>query len=90
MGRRHTLMAKNSVSPTDVKYAAVKGSRGPERRCCAYWTGPIKMAHDAKNKIEPMDHLIKTTATVSGQDRGVMVNRRHHREDRCSLNVVTE
>lgn len=53
------MMAKNSVSPMDVKYAAVKGSRGAERRCCAYWTGPIKMAQDAKNKTEPIDHLQK-------------------------------
>lgn len=62
-------MAKNSVSPMDVKYAAVKGSRGPERRCCAYWIGPIKMAQDAKNNTEPMDHLSTAMATVSVQVR---------------------
>lgn len=39
-----------------MKYAAVKGSRGPERRCWAYWIGPIRTAHEAKNNTEPMDH----------------------------------
>lgn len=50
-------MAKTRVIVMDPKYAAVKGSRGPEIRCCAYTSGPIKTAHDAKNSIEPMDHL---------------------------------
>ena len=34
-GRRRTLMAKNNVSAMEPKYAAVKGSRGPEIRCLA-------------------------------------------------------
>lgn len=33
--RRRTLMAKNNVSAMEPKYAAVKGSRGPEIRCLA-------------------------------------------------------
>lgn len=70
-------MAKNSVSPMEVKYAAVKGSRGPERRCRAYWMGPIKTAQDAKNNTEPMDHLENTTATVSFKDRDSWSNRHH-------------
>ena len=32
-GERRTLMAKNKVNPIEPKYAAVKGSRGPEIRC---------------------------------------------------------
>ncbi len=52
-----TLMAKTRVIVMDPKYAAVKGSRGPEIRCCAYTSGPIKTAHDTKNSMEPKDHL---------------------------------
>ena len=52
-----TLMAKKSVSPIDPKYAAVKGNRGPEIRCLAYVTGPMRTAHEAKNSRDPNDHL---------------------------------
>lgn len=82
-------MAKNSVSPIEVKYVAVKGSRGPERRCCAYCIGPIKIAHEAKNNTEPMDHLQKPVATVSVQDRD-SVSTDVNNKGRCSLNVVEE
>jgi len=51
------LMAKNSVNAIEPKYAAEKGSRGPEIRCFAYVTGPIKTAHEAKNSIDPKVHL---------------------------------
>ena len=60
-----TLMANTSVMVMDPKYAAVKGSRGPEMRCCAYTSGPIKTAQEAKNRIEPMDHLERREASVS-------------------------
>lgn len=52
-----TPMAENNVIPIEPKYAAVKGSRGSERRCLMYTTGPIRTAHDAKNSTEPIDHL---------------------------------
>ncbi len=55
--KRLTLIAKNRVSAMEVKYAAVKGNRGPAKRCFRYVNGPIRTAHDAKNKTEPMDHL---------------------------------
>lgn len=32
--RSRTPTAKYSVSPIEPKYAAVKGSLGPDRRCC--------------------------------------------------------
>lgn len=60
-----TLMAKTRVIVMDPKYAAVNGSRGPEIRCCAYTRGPIKTAQDAKNSIEPIDHLKQREASVS-------------------------
>ena len=50
-------MAKNNVKPIELKYAAEKGSRGPEIRCFAYVIGPIRTAHDAKNSTDPKDHL---------------------------------
>lgn len=50
-------MAKNKVKPIEPKYAAVKGSLGPEIRCLAYVTGPIKTAHEAKKSTDPKDHL---------------------------------
>lgn len=53
----HTLIAKTRVSAMEVKYAAVNGSLGVEMRCCRYVHGPIRTAHDAKNKTEPKDHL---------------------------------
>ena len=56
-GVRRTLIAKNKVSAMEPKYAAVKGSRGPEIRCLAYVTGPINTAHEAKNSTDPKDHL---------------------------------
>jgi len=40
------------------KYVAVKGSRVPDSRCMAYWYGPIRNAHDAKNINEPTDQRI--------------------------------
>lgn len=55
--RGHTLIAKNKVDPIEPKYAAVKGSRGPEIRCLAYVTGPINTAQEAKNSKDPNDHL---------------------------------
>lgn len=57
MRERPTLMAKSNVNAIEPKYAAVNGSRGPESRCWAYCTGPIKMAHEAKNSTDPIDHL---------------------------------
>jgi hypothetical protein len=42
----------------EPKYAAEKGNRGVERRCFAYVTGPIKTAHEARNRTEPKDHLL--------------------------------
>lgn len=56
---RHTPIAIKSVKPIDPKYTRVKGKRGSERRCLIYTTGPIRMAHDARNKADPMDHLSK-------------------------------
>lgn len=53
----HTLIAKTRVSAMEVKYAAVNGSLGVEMRCSRYVHGPIRTAHDAKNKTEPKDHL---------------------------------
>lgn len=53
----HTLIAKTRVSTMEVKYAAVNGSLGVEMRCSRYVHGPIRTAHDAKNKTEPKDHL---------------------------------
>lgn len=50
-------MANTNVKVMDPKYAAVNGSRGPERRCWIYAMGPIKTAQDAKNSKEPIDHL---------------------------------
>jgi len=44
---------KYSVKPIDPKYADVKGSLGVDIRCCKYAQGPIRAAHDAKNRIEP-------------------------------------
>lgn len=41
----------------DPKYVAVKGKRGVDIRCCAYASGPIMAAHDARNRAEPKDHL---------------------------------
>ncbi len=58
------MMANTRVSVIDPKYAAVNGSRGPEIRCCAYCIGPIKTAQEAKNSIEPMDHLEQTPASA--------------------------
>lgn len=55
----HTLIAKTRVSAIEVKYAAVNGSLGVEMRCSRYVHGPIRTAHDAKNKTEPKDHLYK-------------------------------
>lgn len=55
--QRLTLIAKKRVNPMDPKYAAVKGSRGAEIRWWTYVTGPMRTAHDAKNRAEPMDHL---------------------------------
>ena len=52
-----TPTAKYNVKAIEPKYAAVKGSRGPETRCFAYVIGPISTAHEAKNRTEPMDHL---------------------------------
>lgn len=57
IGRELTPTAKYSVSAIDPKYAAVNGSRGPENRCLAYWMGPMRTAHDARNSAEPTDHL---------------------------------
>lgn len=53
----HTLIAKTRVSAMEVKYAAVNGSLGVEMRCSRYVHGPIRTAHEAKNKTEPKDHL---------------------------------
>lgn len=53
----HTLIAKTRVSAMEVKYAAVNGSLGVEMRCSTYVHGPIRTAHEAKNKTEPKDHL---------------------------------
>ena len=52
-----TLMAKKSVKAIEPKYAAEKGSRGPEIRCFAYVTGPMRTAHEARNSTDPKDHL---------------------------------
>lgn len=35
----------------------MKGSRGPEIKCFAYDHGPMRTAHDSKNRTEPTDHL---------------------------------
>ena len=53
-------MAKNSVNPIDPKYAAVNGNRGPEIRCFAYVTGPMRTAQEAKNSRDPKDHLCRS------------------------------
>lgn len=57
----HTLIAKKRVSAMEVKYAAVNGSLGVEIRCSRYVHGPIRTAHDVKNKTEPKDHLHQNT-----------------------------
>ena len=54
------MIAKNKVNAMELKYATVKGSRGPESRCLAYVTGPIKTAHEAKKSTDPKDHLRKS------------------------------
>ena len=50
-------MAMNKVNPIEPKYTIVNGNRGSEIRCFMYTTGPIKIAHDARNNADPMDHL---------------------------------
>lgn len=62
---RHTLIAKTRVSAMEVKYAAVNGSLGVETRCSRYVHGPIRTAHDAKNKTEPKDHLHQKHGLIS-------------------------
>ena len=57
MKYRHTFIAEYSVSAIDPKYTPVKGNRGPEIRCLAYVIGPIRTAHEARNRTEPKDHL---------------------------------
>lgn len=54
-------MAKNKVNPMEPKYAAEKGSRGPDARCLVYVSGPIKTAHEARNRSEPKDHLCRSS-----------------------------
>lgn len=39
----------------DPKYAAVKGRRGPDIKCCTYVHGPIRTAHEARKREEPND-----------------------------------
>ena len=39
------------------KYVAVKGNRGPDIRCIAYWYGPIRNAHEDRKSNDPTDHL---------------------------------
>lgn len=58
-------MAKKRVKPIEPKYAAEKGSRGPEIRCFAYVTGPMRTAHEAKNSTEPKDHLCMMSAQAN-------------------------
>ena len=52
-----TDIAEKRVMKIEPKYMAVKGNRGPETRCLAYVIGPIRTAHDVKNKTEPNVHL---------------------------------
>lgn len=54
-----TDIAEKRVMKMEPKYMAVKGSRGPETRCLAYVIGPIRTAHDVKNRTEPNVHLRK-------------------------------
>lgn len=54
---RLTPTAKYRVSAMEPKYAAVKGSRGPETRCLAYTIGPMRTAHERRKSREPTDHL---------------------------------
>lgn len=46
----------------EVKYAAVNGSRGPDVRCLAYGTGPMRTAQEARKRAEPDDHLVDARA----------------------------
>lgn len=55
-----TPMEKYSVKAIEPKYAAVKGSRGPESKCWTYWTGPMRTANDARKSTDPTDHLVTT------------------------------
>lgn len=55
-----TFIAEKRVRPIAPKYTAVKGSRGPEIRCFAYVNGPIRTAHEARNRTEPKDHLCRS------------------------------
>lgn len=53
-------MEKYKVNPIEPKYAAENGSRGAERRCFAYVTGPIRTAHETRNRTEPKVHLCRS------------------------------
>lgn len=37
----------------------MNGNRVPEIKCLAYVHGPMRTAHDTKNKTEPTDHLVE-------------------------------
>ena len=57
MKGERTFTAENRVRKIEEKYTAVKGNRGPEIRCFAYVAGPINTAQEARNRIDPKDHL---------------------------------
>ena len=69
-------MAKKSVKPIEPKYAAEKGSRGPEIRCFAYVAGPMRTAHEAKNSTDPKVHLRMMSAQAQHLVFDV-INREH-------------